>query len=88
MPTLGGSVSTKGGVIFYFGSQDYYLRAIDARTGRVLWKGALPTVGQSTPLTYIDKSGRQFVVVNAGGAPHNPHDRGDYIVAFALPKGK
>ncbi|WP_395326972.1 membrane-bound PQQ-dependent dehydrogenase, glucose/quinate/shikimate family [Novosphingobium sp. BL-8H] len=85
MPTLGGSVATKGGLVFISGTQDYFLRAIDARTGKVVWKGALPTGGQSTPMTYLDPNGRQFVVVNAGGAPHNPHDRGDYIVAFALP---
>ncbi|MEJ8849070.1 membrane-bound PQQ-dependent dehydrogenase, glucose/quinate/shikimate family [Variovorax rhizosphaerae] len=86
MPTLGGTVATKGGVVFISGTQDYYLRAYDVETGKELWKGALPTGGEATPLTYIDKaSGRQIVLVNASGAPHNPRDRGDYLIAYALP---
>ncbi|OEO23147.1 glucose dehydrogenase [Pseudomonas sp. J237] len=87
LPTLGGTVTTSGGLVFMTGTQDYYLRAYDVETGEELWKGAIPTGGQATPITYIDKkSGRQFIVVNAAGAPHNPNDRGDYLVAFALPE--
>ena len=38
-------------------------------------------------MTYFDKeSGRQFVVVTAGGARYNNNDRGDWIIAYALPK--
>lgn len=86
MPALGGAMTTGGGLTFAAGTQDYYLRAFDTETGDELWKGRLPTGGQSTPMTYLDKaSGRQFVVVTAGGARYNPKDRGDYIVAFALP---
>ena len=87
MPTLGGVVTTQGGVSFISGTQDYYLRAIETETGNELWKGAIPTGGQATPLIYRDQeSGREVIVVNAAGAPHNPRDRGDYLVAFALPK--
>ena len=87
MPTLGGPMVTKGGLAFYAGTQDYYLRAIDVETGDVLWKGRLPVGAQSTPMTFWDqKSGRQYVVVTAGGARGNSKDRGDYIVAFALPR--
>ncbi|WP_221931598.1 PQQ-binding-like beta-propeller repeat protein [Palleronia caenipelagi] len=85
MPALGGLISTKGGVSFHGGTQDYYLRAYDSVTGDVLWKGRLPTASQSTPLTYVGDDGRQYVVTTAGGARYNPNDRGDYIVAFALP---
>lgn len=31
------------------------------------------------------KSGRQYIVVNAGGAGTSP-DRGGYILAYALPR--
>ena len=38
-------------------------------------------------MTYIDKkTGRQYVVVVAGGARDNPKDREDYVIAFALPE--
>jgi quinate dehydrogenase (quinone) len=37
-------------------------------------------------MTYISpESGRQFVVIAAGGARQSP-DRGDYIVAYSLPE--
>ena len=88
MPTLGGSVATASGLLFFSGTQDYDLRAFSTETGEELWKGALPTGSQATPITFIDKkTGRQMVVVTAAGAPHNPHDRQKaYVVAFALPR--
>ncbi|MFV0334322.1 MAG: membrane-bound PQQ-dependent dehydrogenase, glucose/quinate/shikimate family [Tropicimonas sp.] len=87
MPTLGGPLSTKGGLVFYGGTQDYYLRAMNVETGEVLWKGRLPVGAQATPMSFLDEaSGRQYVVVTAGGARENVRDRGDYIVAFALPQ--
>ena len=86
MPTLGGLLTTKPGISFFAGTQDYYLRAIDTETGEILWKDSLPVGSQSVPITYIDKTGRQVIVVQAGGARHSP-DRGDYIIAYAV-KGK
>jgi quinate dehydrogenase (quinone) len=86
MPSLGGPTTTAGGLVFYAGTQDYYLRALDSKTGEELWKGRLPVGAQATPMTYVSpESGRQFVVISAGGARQSP-DRGDYIVAYALPK--
>lgn len=86
MPTLGGPAVTAGGIVFYAGTQDYYLRAIDVETGAELWKGRLPVGAQATPMTYVSpESGRQFVIISAGGARQSP-DRGDWIVAYALPK--
>lgn len=85
MPALGGPITTGGGLTFHGGTQDYYLRAYDTDTGRLLWRGRLPTGAQSTPMTYVGADGRQYVVVSAGGARYNPNDWGDYIVAFALP---
>jgi quinate dehydrogenase (quinone) len=86
MPTLGGPVMTKGGIAFHSGTQDYYLRAYDTETGEELWKGRLPSGSQSTPMSYIGKDGRQYVVLTASGARYNPSDRADFIIAFALPK--
>jgi quinate dehydrogenase (quinone) len=85
MPSLSGPFATAGGLTFYAGTQDYYLRAFDSATGKELWKARLPVGAQATPMTYLSpQSGRQFVVVSAGGARMTP-DRGDYVVAFALP---
>ncbi|MCD9006465.1 membrane-bound PQQ-dependent dehydrogenase, glucose/quinate/shikimate family [Luteimonas sp. XNQY3] len=86
MPTLGGAVNTASGLVFYAGTQDYYLRALDMATGEELWKGRLPVGAQATPMTYVSpKSGRQYVVISAGGARQSP-DRGDYVIAYALPE--
>jgi quinoprotein glucose dehydrogenase/quinate dehydrogenase (quinone) len=86
-PNLGGSVITRGGVIFIAATQDKYLRAIDTATGAVLWRGRLPQAGQATPMTYLSHaSGRQFVVTAAGGHAFLGTTPGDAIYAFALPK--
>jgi len=66
-------------------SMDNFLRAFDVETGRELWKGRLPAGGQATPMSY-EANGRQFVVIAAGGHGKLGTMRGDYVVAFALPK--
>jgi quinate dehydrogenase (quinone) len=86
MPSLGGPVATKSGLIFYTGTADYFVRAMDVKNGRELWRAALPVAGQSTPLVFTSPtSGKEYVVVTAGGGRTAP-DRGDYIIAYALPK--
>ncbi|MBU3032206.1 membrane-bound PQQ-dependent dehydrogenase, glucose/quinate/shikimate family [Paracoccus sp. XHP0099] len=86
MPALGGAFTTSTGLAFHSGTQDYYLRAYDTETGEVLWKGRLPSGSQSTPMTYLGKDGRQYIVLTAGGARYNPNDWADYVIAFALPE--
>ncbi|HEN3613158.1 TPA: membrane-bound PQQ-dependent dehydrogenase, glucose/quinate/shikimate family [Yersinia enterocolitica] len=85
LPTLGGPVSTASGLVFMAGTQDYYIRALDIKTGKELWKGRLPVGGETTPMTYTAQNGRQYVVISAGGNRTTPV-RGDYIIAFALPQ--
>lgn len=86
MPSVGGPVSTSSGLVFFAGTLDFYLRAFDSATGRELWKGRLPVGTQTTPMTYVSpKSGRQFVIAFAGGARESS-DRGDYVIAYALPR--
>jgi quinate dehydrogenase (quinone) len=85
MPSLGGPVATASGLIFYTGTADYYLRAINVKTGEEIWKSPLPVGAQSTPLVFTSPSTKkQYVVVTAGGGRTAP-DRGDYIIAYALP---
>lgn len=86
MPSLAGPFAAAGGLTFYAGTQDYYLRAFVNATGQELCKSRLPVGARATPMSYLSpESGRQFVVVSAGGARMTP-DRGDYVVAYALPK--
>ncbi len=64
---------------------DPFLHAFDVETGAELWKGALPTSARSVPMTYQTKSGKQFVVISAGGHEVPGWKQGDAIVAFSLP---
>jgi len=38
MPSVGGPLVTASGLIFYAGTQDFYLRAFDVTTGDEMWK--------------------------------------------------
>lgn len=85
MPTYAGTTATAGGLVFFAGFQDYYIRAYDAENGREVWKHPLPVGSSATPMTFISpKTGKQYVVISAGGAPYS-NDTGDYVMAFALP---
>jgi quinoprotein glucose dehydrogenase len=80
---LGGSIVTAGGLIFISAARDNIFRAFDVETGRELWKMDLPAGGHATPMTY-SASGRQFVVIAAGGHGRLNPRLGDYVIAYAL----
>jgi quinate dehydrogenase (quinone) len=84
MPTIGGSLATQGGLVFFAATQDFYLRALDSRTGEEMWKARLPVGSQSTPISYVARDGQQYVVISAGGGRNSP-ERGDYVIGYALP---
>lgn len=87
VPSLGGPMVTAGGVAFMGSALDYYLRAYDVTTGKILWKARLPGGGQATPMSYWSTaSGRQFVVIAAGGHGSLGTRQNDAIVAYALPR--
>jgi len=56
-------LSTKGGVVF--GSAEHFFFALDAKTGRELWRIDTGGTIMAAPVTYsID--GKQFVTIAAG----------------------
>jgi len=79
----GGPIVTKGGLVFIAATQDGKLRALDKRTGRVMWEALLPAPGYATPSTFAVR-GKQFVVVAAGGGKLGSKSSDTYV-AFALP---
>jgi quinoprotein glucose dehydrogenase len=86
-PHMGGPIATAGDLVFVGAAMDSYFRAFDLETGRELWKYRLPAGGQATPMTYrAGRDHRQYVVIAAGGHGTLGTPRGDYVVAFALPK--
>jgi lanthanide-dependent methanol dehydrogenase len=63
-PNWSGTMNTGGGVVFY-GSLGGDFRAVDARTGRILWSRKLGSGIIGNPISYEIK-GRQYVSVFAG----------------------
>jgi membrane-bound PQQ-dependent dehydrogenase (glucose/quinate/shikimate family) len=96
-PIYGGTMTTRGGLIFQVGTMDSTIRAIDIRTGKILWKQKMPGTANATPITYIsEKDGRQYVVINVpnpgfvyprDGDSRPSDDQGGYVIAYALPEG-
>ncbi len=85
-PNIGGSVVTAGGLLFIGATNDSRFRAFDKDAGEELWVTQLPASGLASPITYRgEKSGKQFVVIAAGGG--NKYDKTftGKLVAFALP---
>ena len=60
-----GTLATAGDVVFY-GTMDGWFKAVDARTGKELWKSrtASGVIGQ--PVTYRGPDGKQYVAILAG----------------------
>jgi quinoprotein glucose dehydrogenase len=83
---IGGSIATAGGVIFIGATIDCHFRAFESRTGKQLWETALPACAHTTPMTFLGKDGRQYVVAAAGGGSFLGAPPGSKIVAFALPR--
>ena len=83
---IGGAIATRSGLVFAAGTADRTIRALDIRTGKVLWQHDLPHGGFSTPMTFKGKrSGRQFVVVATASLYGMGRPDGAQLVAFALP---
>jgi len=85
-PNLGGSIVTAGGLLFIGATTDSRFRAFDSRTGKQLWVTELAASAHAAPITYVGKkSGKQFVVIAAGGGGFFRGKTSDEVVAFSLP---
>lgn len=83
--SLGGPMSTAGGLVFIGSTLDPALYAFDSETGEQLWRGVLPTSAKATPMTFQAPEGKQYIVVAAGGyGIPDLSPTGDYVVAFSL----
>ena len=83
---LGGSVATAGGLVFIAATNDARFRAFDGDTGKELWVARLPASGHATPMTFLGrKTGKQYVVIAAGGGNKYNKTYSDALVAYALP---
>jgi quinoprotein glucose dehydrogenase len=82
---LGGPLATGGGLVFIGAAFDPVIRAFDVLSGAELWQGALPASARSVPMTFQGPSGKQYVVIAAGGHDLRFGPLDNALVAFALP---
>jgi glucose dehydrogenase len=56
-PVWGGALATAGGVVFY-GTLDGWFKAVDARSGKVLWQFKVGSGVVGNPVTYTGPDGK------------------------------
>ena len=64
-PVWSGALATAGDVVFY-GTMDGWFKAVDARSGRLLWKYKTSSGIIGQPVSYRAPDGHQYVAVLAG----------------------
>jgi alcohol dehydrogenase (cytochrome c) len=64
-PVWSGALVTAGDVVFY-GTMDRWFKAVDAKTGKELWKFRTGSGVVGQPITYRAPDGKQYVAVLAG----------------------
>src|SRR5438876_510437 len=92
-------ISTAGGVAFV-GDRNQMFRAVDVKTGKVMWETKLATAVQGFPVSF-SMGGKQYIGVTTGkgggspgGVPNvvtpeiNPPNEGYAMYVFALPDKK
>ncbi len=83
----GGSIATGGGLLFIGATNDKRFRAYESLTGKQLWETRLEYDAIATPVTYLGKSGKQYVAITAAGGlgitDPNPSNN-EQIYVFAL----
>ncbi|MBV8784591.1 MAG: methanol/ethanol family PQQ-dependent dehydrogenase [Gammaproteobacteria bacterium] len=64
-PIWSGTVATAGGLVFY-GSMDGWFKALDARSGRELWRYKVDSGVVSQPVSYKGPDGHQYIAMLSG----------------------
>ena len=71
-------------MIFIGASMDSRVRAIDLKSGDVLWRALVDAPAVAMPAIY-DYKGKEFVVFVVGGNAILTPKVSDQVIAFALP---
>ena len=95
-------MATGGDLLFQGGPNEGVVRAIDARSGDIVWSFQTGTGFRNSPITYLGPDGRQYVAIigsqRAGSvqvtgdtepdAPDRFRRAGSALYVFALPPGR
>jgi lanthanide-dependent methanol dehydrogenase len=65
LPVWSGALATHGGVVFY-GTMDGWFKALDAKSGKLLWKFQTGSGIIGQPVSYQGPDGHQYVAVLSG----------------------
>ena len=65
LPVYSGVLATGGDLVFY-GTMDGWFRAVDARTGNLLWQFHTESGIVGNPITYLGPDKKQYVAVYSG----------------------
>jgi PQQ-dependent dehydrogenase (methanol/ethanol family) len=65
LAAYGGALATAGGVVFY-GTMEGWLKAVDAKSGKELWRFKTPSGIIGNPMTYLGPDKKQYVAVLSG----------------------
>jgi glucose dehydrogenase len=82
-PLIGGALATAGGLVF-FGEGNGLFKALDAKSGQLLWQYQAGAGVNAPPVSY-SVGGKQYIAVAAGGNTQIDFKRGNSVVVFALP---
>ena len=93
MINMGGSLATGGNLVFigatslaWYGAKTHQplLRAFDSRNGAELWSVRLSSPVEGNPMSFVGRSGRQYIVAPESGSVSSNGEVA--LVAFALPR--
>ncbi len=79
---IGGALATAGNLAF-FGEGNGWFDALDARSGKLLWRYSLGAGVNAPPVTYT-VNGQQYIAVAAGGNFQLTFAYGDIVAIFKL----
>ncbi|MES2222744.1 MAG: PQQ-binding-like beta-propeller repeat protein, partial [Acidobacteriota bacterium] len=76
LPVYAGVLATGGDLVFY-GTMEGWFRAVDARTGKILWQVKTSSGIIGDPITFVGPDGKQYIAIYSG--------IGGWMGATALP---
>ena len=76
LPVYAGVLATGGDLVFY-GTMEGWFRAVDARTGKILWQAKTSSGIIGDPITFLGPDGKQYIAIFSG--------IGGWMGATALP---